>query len=99
MNFNQAHNFVFQHLVEFSNFNCVFCSTKEKQSGKARLFLIFKDKGRVYMRNGIKGTWEKVTDPKVQLDVQESFKKVIKERKIPAFKHASELGHDQTTNH
>ena len=51
----------FKYLLEVPRSECVFCSTKDKITGRTRLFLIFNNQNRIYERNGLKGTWEEVT--------------------------------------
>ncbi len=48
----------FDHFVEFKKDNCVFGKGREEGNKNARLFLIFNHTGRVYQRNGLKGSWE-----------------------------------------
>ena len=76
---------VFNHLIELPYVGCIFCSTREPETGKVRLFLIFRERRRVYIRNGIKETWEELTDQRLYDFVMQTFNKVILERKVPCF--------------
>jgi hypothetical protein len=80
---------IFKHLVELPHCECVFCSTQEEFSGRTRIYLIFKDKHKVYQRNGIKGNWEEVTDAEYRQNVLDGFQQAVIERKIPGFVAAS----------
>ena len=76
---------VFQHMIELVHCGCIFCSAEEVISGKNRLYLIFKQQGRIYTRNGLKGTWDEVLDSDELNNVRGSFSEAIEERKIPCF--------------
>ena len=76
---------VFQHMIELVHCGCVFCSAEEVISGRNRLYLIFKQQGRVYSRNGLKGTWDEVIDSEELETVRDSFTEAVEERKIPCF--------------
>ena len=76
---------VFKHMIELPHCECVFCSTQEEQSGRTHLFLVFKERQKVYMRNGVKGNWEEVSNPEEHTMVWEGFERAITERKIPSF--------------
>lgn len=78
-------NIVFKHMIELKSCGCVFCYTQEESSGRSRLFLIFKDKGRVYSRNGLRGTWEELPYPQDASLIIEAFDQAIIEQKIPCF--------------
>lgn len=55
-----TNSIIFKHMIDLKSCGCVFCYTQEESSGRTRLFLIFKDKGRVYSRNGLRGIWEEM---------------------------------------
>jgi hypothetical protein len=76
---------IFQHLVDMPKFECVFCSTREAASGRSRLFLIFSDKRRIYMRNGLRETWDELTDEQDYNRIRTAFNQVILERRVPCF--------------
>ena len=80
-----ATNIVFKHMIELKSCGCVFCYTQEESSGRSRLFLIFKDKGRVYSRNGLRGTWEELPYPQDASLIIEAFDQAVIEQKIPCF--------------
>ncbi len=80
---------VFKHMIELPHCECVFCSTQEEQTGRTRLFLVFKDRKKVYIRNGIKGNWEEVTDQGEHDIVWDGFEHAVMERKVPSFVAAS----------
>jgi hypothetical protein len=76
---------IFKHLVELPHCECVFCSTQDEQTGRTRIYLIFKENHRVYQRNGIKGNWEEVSDADCRQAVMDGFQQAVIERKIPSF--------------
>ncbi|MBF0618995.1 MAG: hypothetical protein HQL19_02380 [Candidatus Omnitrophica bacterium] len=76
---------IFKHMVELPHCECVFCSTQEEDTGRTKIYLVFKDKHKIYQRNGIKGNWEDVVDPEDYQNVWEGFEHAITDRKIPSF--------------
>ena len=81
----KAQNIVFKHMIELTSCGCVFCYTQEEDSGRTRLFLIFKDKGRVYSRNGLRGTWEEIQTADETASILDVYEKAVTEQKIPCF--------------
>ena len=51
----------FTHMVDVPKSRCIVGTAREKSTGKTRLFLIFNHEGRIYARNGLKGTWEELS--------------------------------------
>ena len=76
---------IFNHMVELPHCECVFCSCQEEASRRTRIFLIFRERHKVYQRNGIKGNWEEVVNPDDHQNVWEAFEQAVTERKIPSF--------------
>jgi hypothetical protein len=76
---------IFKHMVELPHCGCVFCSTEEEVTRRTRIFLIFKDKDKIYQRNGVKGNWEEVVGSDEHQNVWNGFEQAITERKIPSF--------------
>lgn len=72
-------------MIELTSCGCVFCYTQEEGSGRTRLFLIFKDKGRVYSRNGLRGTWEEIQVAEETASLLDVYEKAVAERKVPCF--------------
>jgi len=85
MSIQVASNIIFKHMIELKSCGCVFCYTQEESSGRTRLFLIFKDKGRVYARNGLRAIWEEMHNPEEAAQILDVYDKAIKEQKIPCF--------------
>ena len=85
MHIQSVDDIVFQHLIDLPNCDCVFCSTLEKTSGRTKLFLIFNERRRIYVRNAIKDTWEEIKEEQEYDSVREGFNRAIEERKIPCF--------------
>ena len=80
----------FKHMVELPHCECVFCSAEEEETHRTRIYLVFKERQKVYQRNGIKGNWEEIADQENHDHVWEAFEKAITERKIPSFVASSE---------
>ena len=86
MQITKENALIFHHLISLPNANCVYCSTRESLTGKARLFLVFNDQRRIYYRNGTKGTWEELRDMEVFEMVRDGFRRVIEKRTIPCYR-------------
>jgi len=82
---NLTQGIVFEHLVELPNCDCVFCSTRDPQSHRVKLFLIFNEQRRIYVRNGSRQTWDELKDGKEYEYVRNGFNQAIIDRKIPCF--------------
>ena len=77
--------FIFRHMVELPHCECVFCSTEEEHTGRTKLFLVFQNSHKVYMRHSIKGNWEEVLNAEERELVRDGFQQAVLERKIPSF--------------
>ncbi|MBL8013870.1 MAG: hypothetical protein JNN05_08490 [Candidatus Omnitrophica bacterium] len=80
-----ASTIVFKHMIELKSCGCVFCYTQEEGSGRSRIFLVFKDKGRVYFRNGLRGIWDEILDSNEVELVLSAYNKATLEKKVPCF--------------
>jgi hypothetical protein len=76
---------IFNHMVELPHCECVFCSCQEEVTRRTRIFLVFRERHKVYQRNGVKGNWEEVSNPDEHQSVWEAFEQAVTERKIPSF--------------
>jgi hypothetical protein len=76
---------IFNHMVELPHCECVFCSTQEELTRRTRIFLVFRERHKIYQRNGIKGNWEEVANPEEHQAVWDAFEQAVTERKIPSF--------------
>ncbi|NND53063.1 MAG: hypothetical protein HKN54_11745 [Flavobacteriaceae bacterium] len=80
-----AVNIVFQHLIDLPNCDCVFCSTVDNSTGRTKLFLVFNERRRIYIRNGAKDTWDEIKDENQYECIKDRFNQAILEQKIPCF--------------
>lgn len=80
-----ANPVVFKHMIELKSCGCVFCYTQEESSGRTRIFLVFKEKGRVYFRNGLRGIWEEILDSDEMQQILSAYNKATSEKKVPCF--------------
>ena len=85
MSITEKDDLIFQHFVDLPNCECVFCSTREKATGKSRLFLIFNDEKSIYMRSGMKESWEELQNEQQSDCIRSAFNEAILEHKIPCF--------------
>jgi len=85
MSTSNQQKIIFSHMIELPSSQCVFCVTKDVKM-RTRIFLVFKDKDKIYSRNGLLGTWDEIQD-KTEVDtVRQGFEQAIIERKIPCFR-------------
>lgn len=80
-----ATSIVFQHLIDLPNCDCKFCSTVETVTGRTRLFLIFTQRERIYIRNGAKDTWDELKDNEQYRLLMNRFNQAVHEQKVPCF--------------
>lgn len=80
-----AGTIVFHHLIDLPNCDCVFCSTVEASTGQTRLFLVFDERRRIYVRNGTKDTWDEIKDELQYECIRDGFNRAIVEQQIPCF--------------
>ena len=75
----------FQHLIDLPNCDCVFCSTIENSTGQSRLFLVFNERRRIYIRNGLNNSWDELKDEFQYECIRDRFNRAIMEQEIPCF--------------
>ena len=80
---SQTTELSFKHLVDAPRAGCLFGSARDAK-GKIRLFLISHQKGRIYSRNGIKGTWEELGDQD-QGVVQSVLERALHDKNVPRY--------------
>ncbi|MBP9854087.1 MAG: hypothetical protein KBD53_04385 [Candidatus Omnitrophica bacterium] len=80
-----ATSIVFQHLIDLPNCDCIFCSAVENATGRTRLLLVFKERKRIYIRNGLKDTWDELKESNQYKFIMDGFNRAIHEQKIPCF--------------
>ena len=83
VNQTKAAELSFKHLVESPRYGYLFGSARDAK-GKIRLFLISHEKGRIYSRNGIKGTWEELGDQD-QGVVQSVLNRALEDKSVPHY--------------
>ncbi len=76
---------VFHHLIDLPNCDCVFCSTVESSTGRTRLFLVFNERRRIYIRNGFNDSWDELRDESQYESIRNGFNRAIMEQHIPCF--------------
>ena len=76
---------IFQHLIDLPHCDCVFCSTRERSTGITRLFLVFNDEQRIYMRNSVQETWDELDDGDRYRSVRRGFDTALRENSVPLF--------------
>lgn len=80
-----ANTIVFKHMIELKSCGCVFCYTQEEGSGRSRIFLVFKDKGRVYFRNGLRAIWEEILNADEVARILLAYDKASLGKEVPCF--------------
>lgn len=80
-----SNSIVFQHLIELPNCDCVFCSTVDTSTGKTKLFLVFNERERIYVRNGSKDTWDEVKDINQYTNIKNRYNQTVSSQQVPCF--------------
>src|SRR5262245_42808615 len=73
-----------KYLLDVARLGLTFCSARDKQ-GKIHLFLIFNDKGRIYVRKGLNSTWSEVTDSGDYVQVRRLVNDALVNKRVPYF--------------
>lgn len=73
-----------RYLLNIPASECLFGSTREKSTGKSRLFLAFND-GKVYARNGLADRWEEITSVYEALCIRELFTEALRDQSVPCY--------------
>lgn len=76
----------FKHFIDFPMNDCIFCSTRVRDTGRTRLFLICHADKSVYIRNGVKNQWEEVRDRDDCEEIHSAFRRAIADRSVPCFR-------------
>lgn len=74
----------FRYFLDIPHSKSTFCSAREMESGKARLFLANYEDGRIYKRNGDKGTWEELSTQEY-LFVRDLIHKTLRDKSAPCY--------------
>lgn len=85
MSIRRFDDVVFQHMIDLPQCDCVFCSAREESTGRTRLYLVFQDRTRIYVRNGVKDMWDELEDEQEYRHIRSRFDNAVLERKIPCF--------------
>ncbi|MBF0384588.1 MAG: hypothetical protein HQL27_01825 [Candidatus Omnitrophica bacterium] len=85
MHLKDDKDIVFLHLTDLPSCGCVFCSTRDKKTGKTKLYLVFENKDTIYVRDGVWDVWQELLDPDEYLRIKMSFAQVIEARNVPCF--------------
>ncbi len=78
------HNLRFTHFVEVPTSECIICTAREEDTRKAKIYLVFNRRDRVYQRNGINGTWDELPGFQ-QRRVRQLITNAFNDRNIPHF--------------
>ena len=75
----------FKYLLEIPKSDCIFCSTRERRTGRTYLFLVFRNEDKTYYRHGLKGTWVELKNRDEYHQFQEIFAEAINNKNIPSY--------------
>lgn len=84
MSAGKQSDIVIQHMIDLVGCECTFCSAREKHTGRIKLYLVFNDH-RIYIRNGVKDTWDEVTDRQEYTVVSERFNNAVTGQHVPFY--------------
>ena len=79
-------NLDFKYLLEIPRSDCLFCSARERASGKSRLYLVFNHNGKIYSRRGLSETWAEVNGSDERTQIREQVTGALQNRTVPYFK-------------
>ena len=80
---NNYTNFSVKYLLEVPRLDLIFCSARDSE-GKLHLFLIFNERGKIYVRKGLNSTWIEVTDENDYFQVRGLLKSAL-DQGVPYF--------------
>jgi hypothetical protein len=60
-----------KYILDIPRCDASFLSTAERTNGRLKLFLIFNEKGNIYIRDGIRGVWLEITSPQEYSQIRE----------------------------
>ena len=75
----------FKYLLEIPKSDCIFCSTRERSSGRTYLFLVFKKEDKTYFRNGLRGTWVELKSQIEYQQFREILSEAIRDKNTPCY--------------
>ena len=78
----------FRYLMDVPRADCIFGSARS-EDGRAHLFLVFNDKGRIYKRIGLSGSWREVTNSAEYSEIRHVLREVIKYNQVPRYTNYS----------
>lgn len=76
---------VVKYLVEFNGRDFFLGSTKERNSGRIRLFLFFPKDRQIYSHNGLRGTWDKVVDTGNREEIVKHLNHARADKNVPCY--------------
>ena len=83
-------NIDFKYLIDVPRCDCVFCSARERSTGKTHLFLVFNHKGKIYRRDGIRSSWIELRNEEEYSQIRELLIRAISDKSIPCYTTAKE---------
>ena len=81
----------FKYLLEIPKSDCIFCSTRERSTGRTYLYLVFNAEEKVYFRNGLKGIWVELKNRIEQHQFREILWEAIRTKSIPCYSNVNAL--------
>ena len=78
-------NLQLKYLLNVPRSGCVFCSARDRKTGKAHLFLVFHQRDRIYVRNGLRGTWDEVKSRADYEQIRSVFEAALENDRVPTY--------------
>lgn len=78
-------NLELKYLLNVTRSGCVFCSAKDRRTGKTHLFLVFHQRDRIYVRNGLRGTWDEVKNRPDYDRIRQLFEDALANNQVPTY--------------
>ena len=78
-------NLEIRYILELPRFDGVFISTRDRDTGKTKLFLVFNERGRIYVRHGLSGTWNELRDESECEQIRDGLQDALVRHTAPCF--------------
>ena len=81
---NSYNSLTVKYLLEVPRLDLVFCSARDNK-GKIHLFLVFNDKGKIYVRKGLQSSWAEITENGDYFQIRRLLKDALVNKQVPYF--------------
>ena len=72
------------YILDVPRLDCVFCSSRQ-QNGRAHLFLVFNDHGKIYTRQGLNRSWVEIISPLEYAQIRQLVTEARHNQDVPRY--------------